>query len=140
MNELTLFDSFLNDVFGDRKSANFYNYSFYTPKVDVKEDKDAYTIEMELPGRNEDDVNIELDHNNLTIESKTQEEKEEKKDDKKTKYILKERHTSSFSRRFTLPSDADSETIKANFKNGVLIINMQKKALASPKRIAIEAN
>ena len=97
---------------------------------------------MELPGRTENDVNIELDHDNLTISSKVCEEKEskeDKKDKKKTKYILKERRSTSFERRFALPADVDAESIKANFKNGILTINMAKKAIAAPKHIAIEA-
>ena len=77
---------------------------------------------MELPGRSENDVNIELDHDNLTIASKKEEAKEDKKD-KKTKYILKERRNANFERRFKLPDDVDKESIKANFKNGILTIN-----------------
>ncbi len=64
----------------------------------------------------------------------------EKKDDKKApKYILKERRSCGFERRFTLPNDVDTESIKANFKNGILSITLGKKAIATPKQIAIEA-
>ena len=135
MNELSFIDSLFNDMMGNTPSVM---YTASTPRVDVKEEDNAYTLEMELPGRTEKDVDIELDHDNLTIASKTEETKEEKKD-KKSKYILKERRSSSFERRFTLPADVDTETITANFKNGILTINMQKKAIAAPKRIAIEA-
>lgn len=140
MNELTLFDSLLNDVFGDNKLPVAYNKAMYAPRVDVKEEKDAYTIEMDLPGHSEKDVNIELDHDNLTIESVAQETKEEKTEDKKTKYILKERRSSTFARRFTLPSDVDAKSINASFKNGVLTINMQKKSVEAPKKIEILAS
>lgn len=135
MNELAFFDSLFNDLLGDATPHAVHNYS--TPRVDVKENDNNYTLEMELPGRSEKDVNIELDHDNLTISSK--EETAEEKKDKKEKYILKERRYSSFERRFTLPADVDSEGITANFKNGVLTINMTKKAIAAPKKIAIEA-
>ena len=135
MNELSFFDSLFNDMMCNTPKVM---YTAGAPRVDVKEEDNAYTLEMELPGRTEKDVDIELDHDNLTIASKTEETKEEKKD-KKSKYILKERRSSSFERRFTLPADVDTETISANFKNGILTINMQKKALAAPKRIAIEA-
>ncbi len=138
MNELSFIDSLFNDMMGNTPSVM---YCTNTPRVDVKEEDNAYTLEMELPGRSEKDVNIELDHDNLTIASKVEETKETKEDkkDKKTKYILKERRSSSFERRFTLPSDVDAESIKANFKNGILTINMAKKAIAAPKKIAIEA-
>lgn len=115
-----------------------------TPKVDVTQSKDSYILEMDLPGRSENDVNLELDQNVLTISSvkETNEEKNlDKKDDSsdESKWIIKERHTSSFSRRFTLPDDIDSENVKATFKNGVLNITIPRKALAAPKRIAITA-
>ena len=114
-------------------------YEIMTPRVDVKEEDNSYVLEMELPGCCEKDVNIELEHGNLTISSKIEEveDKEEKKH--KAKWILKERRTSSFTRRFTLPSDVDGENITANFKNGILTVMMQKKAIPAPKKISIEA-
>ena len=138
MNELSFIDSLFNDMMGNTPSVM---YTANAPRVDVKEENNAYTLEMELPGRSEKDVDIELDHDNLTIASKNEETKESKEDkkDKKTKYILKERRSTSFERRFTLPADVDTESISANFKNGILTINMAKKAIAAPKRIAIEA-
>lgn len=138
MNELSTFNSLFNDIFGTDYSPVVYRTSFSTPKVDIKEENNAYTLEMELPGRSEKDVNIELDHDNLTVSS-VEEETKEKKSDKKEKYILKERHSQAFCRRFTLPSDVDSEGITASFTNGVLTINLQKKPVAAPKKIAITA-
>lgn len=139
MNELSFLDSLFNDVLGGDTAPVMYHANFTTPRVDVKEENDCYTLEMELPGRSEKDVNIELDHDNLTIASKNEETKEDKKEKSKSKYILKERRTYSFERRFTLPADVDGESISANFKNGVLTINMKKKAIAAPKKIMIEA-
>lgn len=141
MNELSFLDSLFNDVMdAANKSSVYYHTSAFAPRVDVKEEENSYTLEMELPGRCENDVSIELDHDNLTIASKVEETKEDKKEKKNgPKYILKERHCAgSFSRRFTLPNDVDSEAISATFKNGILTINMQKKAIAAPKRIAID--
>ena len=140
MNELSFLDSIFNDVMGNTPSVMYS--AACSPRVDVKEEDNAYSLEMELPGRSEKDVNIELDHDTLTIASKTEESKEtkeDKKDKKNGKYILKERRVSEFTRRFTLPSDVDAESISANFKNGILTINMNKKAIAAPKKIAIEA-
>ncbi|MCR5063163.1 MAG: Hsp20/alpha crystallin family protein [Treponema sp.] len=138
MNELSIFNSLFNDVFGSEARPVVYAAS---PRVDVTEDDSEYKLEMELPGRSEKDVSIELDHDNLTIASKIEESEENKSDkkDKAKKYILQERRYSSFSRRFTLPSDVDEESITANFKNGVLTIDLKKKPIAKPKKIAIEA-
>lgn len=97
---------------------------------------------MELPGRTENDVNIELDHNTLTISSKKEEttEKSEgtEKNNNSGKWLIRERRTSEFSRSFRLPEDVDNENVKATFKNGILNVMMPRKALATPKRIAIE--
>jgi len=131
MNEL--FDSIFGTLMDSAATGTTYS-CMSAPRVDVIEEDNAYTLEMELPGRSEKDVNIELNRDNLTISSK-----EEKKENKKDKYLLKERRAYNFSRRFTLPQDVDSESIKASFKNGVLTVNMQKKAIAQPKTITIEA-
>ena len=79
MNELSFIDSLFNDMMGNTPCVT---YSAGAPRVDVKEEDNAYTLEMELPGRTEKDVNIELDHDNLTIASKTEETKETKEDKK----------------------------------------------------------
>ena len=139
MNELSLFDSLFNNTM----DSVFNNYrTVSVPKVDVKETGNAYSLDMELPGRTENDVNIELDHNTLTISSKKEEttEKSEgtEKNNNSGKWLIRERRTSEFSRSFRLPEDVDNENVKATFKNGILNVMMPRKALATPKRIAIE--
>lgn len=139
MNELLLFDSLFNNTM----DSVFNNYrTVSVPKVDVKETENAYSLDMELPGRTENDVNIELDHNTLTISSKKEEttEKSEgtEKNNNSGKWLIRERRTSEFSRSFRLPEDVDNENVKATFKNGILNVMMPRKALATPKRIAIE--
>lgn len=136
MNELSLFNTLFDNTFG----CSMPDFSWKTaqmPKVDVKEDKNSYALQMDLPGSTEKDVNIEVDHGVLTISSAKTEEKEEKKDGEK--WLIRERSTSRFTRRFTLPDDVDEENISASFKNGVLNITMNRKALPSPKKILIEA-
>ena len=77
MNELSFLDSLFNDVMdAASKSSVYYHTSAFAPRVDVKEEENSYTLEMELPGRCENDVSIELDHDNLTIASKVEETKE----------------------------------------------------------------
>lgn len=138
MNELSLLNSLFNDIMDNSNSYGVYS-TYANPKVDVKENENSYILEMELPGKTEKDVDIELNHGNLTISSKDEEVKDEKKDSKNEKYILKERKISKFERRFALPKDVDSEKISANFKNGILTVNMLKKPETSSKKIAIEA-
>ncbi|MCR5496168.1 MAG: Hsp20/alpha crystallin family protein [Treponema sp.] len=140
MNELSLFDTLFNNTL-DNVFNGYTCRTNFVPKVDVKETKDSYSLDMELPGRSENDVDIEIDRNTLTISSKKEEVKEEGKKDKdngKDKWLIKERRYSSFSRSFQMPEDVDSESIRATFKNGILNVEMPRKALAAPKRIAIE--
>ena len=136
MNELSLFNSIFNDVFD---TPAMCRTTTVAPRVDIEENENSYTLEMELPGRTEKDVNIELDQDNLTIASSKTEQKEEKEEKKAGKYILKERRTSSFERRFVLPKDVDTENISADFKNGILTVYLQKKASELPKKIEIKA-
>ncbi|MDR0472960.1 MAG: Hsp20/alpha crystallin family protein [Treponema sp.] len=107
------------------------------PNVDVRETDKVYIIEAELPGYDEKEISIHLENNTLTIESKKEEAKEEKKD---AAYLIRERRTSSFNRAFKLPVDADSEGIKASFRNGILSLEIGKKPEAARKQIQISSN
>nr|MBP3281684.1 Hsp20/alpha crystallin family protein [Treponema sp.] len=143
MNALSLFNDWLNDDYYGTTSKIF------VPNVDVTETKDSYVLEMDLPGREEKDVAIELNDRVLTISSaeekkaETEEQDAEKKDEggseaeEKPQYLLRERCRSSFSRSFTLPKDIDETGVSANFKNGVLSITIPRKAEAQPRKITI---
>lgn len=143
MNALSLFNDWLNDDYYGTTSKIF------VPNVDVTETKDSYVLEMDLPGRAEKDVAIELNDRVLTISSaeekkaETEEQDAEKKDEggseaeEKPQYLLRERRRSSFSRSFTLPKDIDETGVSANFKNGVLSITIPRKAEAQPRKITI---
>ena len=153
MNELSLLDS-LFDNFDGVYGGNYRGSC--VPKVDVMETKGAYTLDMELPGRNENDVDIQLDRNVLTISSKKAEKIEKKaekcdehdagKNDKnekaeksdEPKWLLRERKVCGFSRSFSLPNDANGEEISASFKNGILTVVIPRKAVNVPKRIEIK--
>lgn len=134
MNELSLFNSLFDDglVF-----PTIWNKQSFTPKVDVKETKDSYVLDMDLPGRTEGDVDLSLKENVLTISSDKEDSREEKGKDG---YLIRERTRSRFTRSFTLPDDVQGEAINATFKNGVLEVTMPRnKALAEPKKISIKS-
>ena len=135
MNDFSIFDTLFNNVMAD--NACLYAKTS-TPRVDVLEQKDAYTLEMELPGRSENDVNIEVDYKNLKISSVKEEAKNDSENEK-PKYVLRERGSRDFERNFILPEDVDTESIKANFKNGILTINMAKRENAVPRKIEVLA-
>ncbi len=79
-------------------------------------------MEVELPGLSEKDVEVKLDNNLLTISSN----RDEKKEEKKNGYVLRERRASRFSRSFVLPEGVDREKIAAEFKNGILHLASRK--------------
>lgn len=94
-----------------------------TPAVDVAEDDKAVTLTAELPGMKEDDVEVVLRDDMLTIKG---EKKSERKEDKEN-YHLTERHYGAFERAFRLPGEAEPDKIKADFRDGVLTVTIPKK-------------
>jgi HSP20 family protein len=106
------------------------------PSVDVYENEDGYVLKAELPGVNKED--IKLDINNKTLTLKGEKKLEEKRE--KENYVRIERSYGSFTRTFTLPDKVDTENIKANYKDGVLQINLSKKEETKPKEIKVEVN
>lgn len=140
MNELSLFNNFFDDVLPAMPDFTLTRTTSL-PKVDVKETKDSYDMYMDLPGMDENDVNVELDHNVLKISSVRTENKEDKgdKNEKEGKYLIRERRMTSFSRSFTLPEDVDGSKISATFKNGILALTMPRTSAPAPKKIAITA-
>ena len=75
----------------------------------------------------------------LAISSVKEAEAEEKKTDDGQEYLIRERRSSSFERRFTLPEDIDVEKVEANFKNGVLSITIPRRPEAQPRQIMIKS-
>jgi HSP20 family protein len=111
--------------------------SVAAPAVDVAEKEKEYQVTAELPGLDENNVQVTLVDDVLTIKGEKQEEKEEK--DKN--YHLSERRYGSFQRSFQLPPGIDQSKIEANFRNGVLTVVLPKapEAQAKTKKIAIKA-
>jgi HSP20 family protein len=107
-----------------------------TPAVDVKEQEDGYLMEAELPGLTENDLELNVEDNILTLSSK----KEESKDEKQNGYLIRERRNHEFVRTFVLPKDVDREKIKAEFKNGLLVVNIPKKPEAKPRKIDVKSD
>ena len=103
------------------------------------ENENSFILEADLPGFDEKDIEIRVDSNCLTIESKKEEESASKTDDGRD-YLIRERRSSSFSRSFKLPENADLEGISASFKNGILTMEINKKEEAKKRIIQITKN
>lgn len=93
------------------------------PAVNILDDKENFVMKLAAPGLKKDDFKIKLDNQLLTISSEKKEEKEEQ--DKN--YTRKEFVFNSFSRSFTLPKSIVFDKIKADYKDGILIVNIPKK-------------
>ncbi|MEM7414388.1 MAG: Hsp20/alpha crystallin family protein [Gemmatimonadota bacterium] len=107
----------------------------WSPAISVVEGADALELSAELPGLKEEDVNIELEHNRLTISGEKTEARSE--DDEGRKVHVFERSYGSFKRSFTLPRTIDSDAISARYENGVLHITLPKAAESKGRRIEI---
>ena len=108
----------------------------WRPSVDISETKKAYLIKAELPDVDKKDVEVAFDNGMLTISGERHFERE---DDSEEQHRI-ERMYGRFSRRFTLPSDADAEHITAKSKNGVLKVTIPKmrETAESPLKISVE--
>jgi HSP20 family protein len=107
----------------------------WVPSFEVKETNDAYIFKGDLPGVKEDQLEISLTGNRLTISGRRE---EEKRDEGETYYVL-ERSYGTFSRTFTLPEGIDPEHVRAELKDGVLSVVVPKKPEVQPKRIEVKA-
>jgi HSP20 family protein len=104
------------------------------PSVDIAEDDGRYVVTAELPGSKKDDVTVELEDNLLTICGEKHNEREDKKE--QSRWI--ERTYGSLSRSFTLPGNAVADRVKADFKDGVLTIEIPKAEATKPRVISIK--
>jgi HSP20 family protein len=107
----------------------------WVPAVDVIENDNALTFKAELPGIDAKDVAVTIDNNVLTLKG----ERHIEKDEKKENYHRMERAYGTFARSFALPAFVDADNVKADFKNGVLLITVPKKAHAKTRAVAVTA-
>ncbi len=127
-----LFDELLNEfpsVYTKERNTNL-------PPVNISETKDAYLLEMNVPGRNKEDFRVNIEKGLLTISF-------EKKEEAKNEDIIpirKEFGFQNFKRSFTLDEKVDVEKIEAKYENGLLKFHLPKheEVKQSPKQISIQ--
>jgi HSP20 family protein len=105
----------------------------WIPAMDVVETDDAFVLRADLPGLSEQDVNIELEDNVLTISGERKAEHEQKGEG----YYRLERAWGAFSRSLTLPDGVEAEGIKAGFDAGVLEVRIPKPEQQKPRKVQI---
>jgi len=107
--------------------------SNWNPVVDIYEKDDTIVIKAELPGMEKKDISVDLKDDVLTLKGERSHEKEVKEEN----YHRKERFFGKFHRSFRLPEDMDADKIKADFKDGVLKIDIPKPEERKPKKITV---
>ncbi|MCI5149794.1 MAG: Hsp20/alpha crystallin family protein [Candidatus Electrothrix sp. MAN1_4] len=112
--------------------------AMFRPVTDLAANDKEYTITVEVPGAEQDDIKIEVANNVMTISG----EKKQKKEEEQQDFYRQERYYGSFQRVLSLPEDADQDHIKANFNQGVLTVTMPRKDMPKPKvkEIEIQSN
>ncbi len=105
-------------------------------RVDVREDAEHIYVEAELPGLTKEDIEITLEDGVLTIAGEKKIENEEEREG----YEVRERRYGKFSRTFELPSVVDEGKVRANLKDGVLLVTLDKREEVRPKRIEVIAD
>ena len=128
-NSFDLFDDFFDEDFFPRhdlmpkKERNLM-------KTDIKEKKDRYILDIDLPGFEKENINLSLKDGYLNIHAKVN--REEKKDDEK--FLHQERYYGECSRSFYVGDDIKEENIHAEFKNGILKVEVPKKEIEDKSR------
>ena len=126
------------DAFNDF-DKNFFgsNMPINNCRTDIRDDGDKYVMESELPGFDKEDIKLDINGSQLTIAAEHSTSNDEKDD--KGNYIRRERKFGSYKRSFDI-GDVDTDAISAEYKNGILIIDLPKKAPEAPvaKRLEIK--
>jgi HSP20 family protein len=126
----SMFDRLFEGDLFDWSNRNFSITNTTLPSVNIKENAEAFVVEVAAPGFSKSDFNLNLNHDLLTISSEKKTENETKEGEQFTKH---EFSYQSFSRSFSLPNLSDGDKIEASYDNGILKINIPKREESKPK-------
>jgi len=108
----------------------------WAPPVDIYETPNELVVKADLPDVNEKDIDIRVENNLLSIRGERKFEKNVGQDN----YLRVERTYGAFSRSFSLPNTVNPEAIRAEYKNGVLTVNLPKREEAKPRQVKVAVN
>jgi HSP20 family protein len=136
--EVVTLQNRLNSLFPDYNRGTGENElvstASFVPPVDIYEDEHRIILKLEIPGMNQEDLDIQLENNSLTVRGERKFEKEEKEEN----FHRIERRYGSFYRAFTIPNTVSADSVKADYDAGVLRIQLEKRAEAKPKQIKVQ--
>jgi HSP20 family protein len=143
LSDVALLQNRLNSIFQDlswptsRNGSDVSSESLATgsflPAVDIYEDAQKVVVKLEVPGIKQDDLDVRVENNTLTVKGERKFEDEEKEEN----FHRIERRYGSFVRSFTVPQTIDTDSVAASYDAGVLAITLTKKAEAKPKQVKV---
>jgi HSP20 family protein len=133
--EVATLQSRLNSLFFQESAGDPVSAASFAPPVDIYEDDHQIVLKLEVPGLKQEDPDIQIENNNLTVRGERKFEKEEKE----TNFHRIECRYGSFYRAFTVPNTVSPDSVKAEYDAGVLRIQLEKRAEAKPKQIKVQA-
>jgi HSP20 family protein len=138
INDVAVLQNRLNSIFHDfaqpSESSESLAMGNFVPAVDVYEDQQKLVLKLEVPGVKQEDLDIQVENQTLTVKGQRRFEAEEKEEN----FHRIERRYGSFVRSFTLPTTVDTGAVTAKYEHGVLAISLAKKEVAKPKQVKIE--
>ena len=129
----------LNRSLADTERKLYGKHAAHVMRTDIREHEDSFQVEIDLPGFKKDEIELSLEKGYLTISAQKGVNKDEK--DKAGRVIRQERYTGAMQRSFYVGAGVTDEDIKAKFEDGVLTLNVPKKAapkIPEKKTIMIE--
>ena len=108
----------------------------WSPEIDISEDDHGYLLKADLPEMKKDDVRVTVEDGILSVSGERKSEKE----DQKRKFHRIERSYGNFRRSFTLPDDADSTKVTADFRDGVLKVHLPTTTIAKTKAVEVKVH
>ena len=138
LSDVAVLQNRLNSIFQDFARPEGGQESLmagnFVPAVDVYEDEQKLVLKLEVPGVKQEDLDIQVENQTLTVRGQRKFEAEEKEEN----FHRIERRFGSFVRSFTLPLTVDTGSVTAKYENGVLAVQLAKKEAAKPKQVKIE--
>lgn len=111
-------------------------FSGWSPALDLYDDKDRFTVSVELPGMKKEDIQLTIHGGVLTVSGERKHEREGQEGET----FRSERHFGKFQRSVTLPAAVDATKVKASYKEGILSIDLPKAEEAKPKQIEVSVS
>lgn len=127
----SIMDDFFSRGLSDISTSNMIKSQ---PKVNVRETKEDFQLEMAAPGLKKDDFNVKIEDDHLIISAEVKNESSEDNED----YKRREFNYSSFERRYYLPESVNAEAVNARYEDGILHLSIPKKEEVKPETKVIE--